>query len=256
MPGGGDTGPASRGRVVPAGALGPGSRSNSRLGREAHREPGVPRPGRSSAVSVEQGASAVSGQEPENVAKLRAAFESVEGDARERVDAERIFDALHGELDPEDRRAVVDELVSNPGAAEAWRLAREMDPGPGAQRSGLVQNWRWLAAAAAVVLTVGIGWQLMGPARDTTEPVYRGVESRSITSALAPDAALPRAQPVLRWNGVPGARYRVRVLTPDLEVLETSAESDAAEYRLSDETMRRVNAGSYILWQVEGRIPG
>ena len=85
---------------------------------------------------------------------------------------------------------------------------------------------------------------------------YRGVESRSITSALPPEATLPRAQPVLRWAGVPGARYRVRVLTPDLQVLEVSAESDVAEYRVSDETLRRIDAGGYILWQVEGRIPG
>jgi hypothetical protein len=197
----------------------------------------------------------VSAEEPEDLARLRAAFGSVEGDAPERVDAERIFDAVHGELNPEERRAIVDELLSNPDAAEAWRLAREMDPGPVARRSEPARNWRWLAAAAAVVLTVGIGWQLLGPMRGT-EPIYRGVESRSITSALPPDQALPRAQPVLRWNGVPGARYRVRVLTSDLEVLETSAESEVLEYRLTEETMRRIGAGSYILWQVEGRIPG
>jgi hypothetical protein len=75
----------------------------------------------------------VSGEEPEDVARLRAAFASVEGDGQERVDAERIFDALHGTLDPEDRRAIVDELASNPGAAEAWRLARELAPEPGAR---------------------------------------------------------------------------------------------------------------------------
>ena len=198
----------------------------------------------------------MSGEEPENVERLRAAFASVEGDEQQRVDTEGIFDALHGTLDPEERRAMVDELVSNPGAAEAWRLARELAPEPGARSSELVRNWRWLAVAAGIVLTVGIGWQLSGPSRETTEPVYRGVESRSITSALPPEATLPRAQPVLRWAGAPGARYRVRVLTPELEVLEVSAESDVSEYRVSDEALRRINAGGYILWQVEGRIPG
>jgi hypothetical protein len=198
----------------------------------------------------------VSAEEPEDPARLRAAFESLEGDAPKPVDAERIFDAVHGELDPEERRGIVDDLLANPDAAEVWRLAREMDPGPVARRAEAARHWKWLAAAAAVVLTVGIGWQLLGPARDR-EPIYRGVESRSIASALPPDRALPRAEPVLRWNGVPGARYRVRVLTSDLEVLETSsAESEAPEYRLSEETMRRIRAGSYILWQVEGRIPG
>lgn len=199
----------------------------------------------------------MSAEEPEDVARLRAAFASVEeGAQQERVDAERIFDALHGTLDPEERRAIVDALASNPDAAEAWRLAREMAPEAEARHAEPARSWRWLAVAAGIVLAVGIGWQLSGPARNTTEPVYRGVESRSITSALPPDATLSRAQPVLRWAGVPGARYRVRVLTSDLEVLEESSESEALEYRLSDATMQRINAGSYILWQVEGRIPG
>ena len=39
-------------------------------------------------------------------------------------------------------------------------------------------------------------------------------------------------------------------------MLEVSAESDVSEYRVSDEVLRRINAGGYILWQVEGRIPG
>lgn len=198
----------------------------------------------------------MSGEEPKDVERLRAAFASVEGGEHEGVDAERIFDALQRTLDPEERRAIVDELVSNAGAAEAWRLARELAPEPGVQGSELTRNWRWLAVAAGVVLTLGLGWQLGGPTRDTTEPVYRGVESRSITSALPPDATLPRAQPVLRWAGVPGARYRVRVLTSDLEVLEVSAESDVSEHRVSDEALRRVDSGGDILWQVEGRIPG
>jgi hypothetical protein len=187
---------------------------------------------------------------------LRAALASVETGAQERVDAERIFEALHGTMDPEERRALVEELLSNPDAAEAWRLAREMAPEPEAQRAGATRNWRWLALAAGILLTVGIGWQLAGPPRGGTEPIYRGVESRSITSALPPDAALSRAEPVLRWSGVPGARYRVRLLTADLEVLEESAESEALEYRVRDETMQRIAAGGYLLWQVEGRIPG
>ena len=198
----------------------------------------------------------MSGNEPADVARLRAALASVETNAQERVDAERIFDALHGTMDPEERRALVEELLSNPDAAEAWRLAREMAPEPAAHSVESTRKWRWLAVAAGILLTVGIGWQIAGPPRGGTEPIYRGVESRSITSALPPDAVLSRAQPVLRWAGVPGARYRVRVLTADLEVLEESTESEALEYRVRDETMRRIEAGSYILWQVEGRIPG
>jgi len=61
--------------------------------------------------------------EPADVARLRAALASVRGDGQSPVDAERIFDALHGRLTVEERQAVVEELLSNPDAAEAWRLA-------------------------------------------------------------------------------------------------------------------------------------
>ena len=96
----------------------------------------------------------MSGEEPENVERLRAAFASVEGDEQERVDTEGIFDALHGTLDPEKRRAIVDELASNPGAAEAWRLARELAPEPGARGFEAAWNWRWLAVAAMLLTSV------------------------------------------------------------------------------------------------------
>ena len=55
-------------------------------------------------MSDEERAQAVSAEEPKDVARLREAFASIEGDgASDPVDAERIFDALHG--DDESRRA-------------------------------------------------------------------------------------------------------------------------------------------------------
>jgi hypothetical protein len=183
------------------------------------------------------------------------------------VDAERIFDALHGNLSAEERQAVADELLTNPEAAEVWRLANEMAPdgaaegsapaaegtAPTAERAAGGTTRRWMSLAAAAVLVVGAG-SLLNPWREAQAPVYRGVESRAIASALPPDAALARAQPVLRWTGVAGAKYRVRVLTPELEVLEESAESAAQELTLSAETLGRIPAGGRILWQVEGRL--
>jgi hypothetical protein len=203
----------------------------------------------------------MSAEEPQDVARLREAFASVAEPARSRpVDAGRIFDALHGNVSAEERQAVVDELVTNPEAAEVWRLANEMAPAgaaegsaPTAERAAGGEAWRWMSMAAAAVLVVGAGW-LLNPWREANAPVYRGVESRAIASALAPDAVLTRAQPVLRWTGVAGAKYRVRVLTPELEVLEESAESPALEFAPSAETLGRIPAGGRILWQVEGRL--
>ncbi len=206
----------------------------------------------------------MSAEEPKDVARLREAFASIEGDgASDPVDAERIFDALHGDMSPEERHAVIEQLVTNPAAAGAWRLAREMGPDaaqttaldPVSREPGQFARWRWVSVAAAAVLAIGFGWQLM-PSREAGAPTYRSVESRSITSALEPGADLSRERPVLRWTAVEGARYRVRVLTADLQVLEESPETSAPEYTLNEETLARVPPTGQILWQVDAHISG
>ena len=210
-----------------------------------------------------EGAQAVSAEDPKDVARLREAFASIEHDGTgDPVDAERIFDALHGDLNSTERHAVVEQLVTNQGAAFAWRLARAMGPHAEpadaldpAEKPGPCARWKSIAVAAAAVLAIGIGWQLMQP-RDAAAPAYRSVESRAITSALEPGDELSRAQPVLRWTGIGAARYRVRVFTTDLQVLGESPETSALEYTLDQETLARIPAGARILWQVEAHIPG
>lgn len=213
----------------------------------------------------EERAQAVSAEEPKDVARLREAFASIEDDGGSNpVDAERIFDALHGDMSPTERHVVIEQLVSNPAAASAWRLAREMgpdaaqegalDPAPEERRRS-TQWHRRLSVAAAAVLAVGIGWQLM-QWRATDAPAYRSVESRSIASALEPGADLSRTRPILRWTGIDGARYRVRVLTADLQLLEESSETSALEYTLNQETLARIPPATQMLWQVEAHIPG
>jgi hypothetical protein len=204
----------------------------------------------------------VSAEEPTDVARLRRAFASLRDDGTsEPFDSERIFEALHGDMSPDERQAVVDELLTNPAAAESWRLAREMAPESDVTaavdraRDSRRPTWHWISVAAAVLLVAGVGWQF-APWRAADEPVYRGVESRAIVSALPQGGDVSRAQPVLRWNVVEGARYRVRVLAPDLQLLEESPETAAAEYTLTPQALARIPPAGQILWQVEARIPG
>jgi hypothetical protein len=204
----------------------------------------------------------VSAEEPTDVARLRQAFAALRDDGTsEAVDSERIFDALHGDMSAEDRHAVVDQLLSSPAAAESWRLAREMTPEPVGDahldrtlESRRPATWQWMSVAAAVLLAAGLGWQL-GPWRQAGEPAYRGVESRAIASAIQ-GADVRRAQPVLRWSGAEGARYRVRVMTADLQLLHESMEVATREYTIGPDVLARVAPGSQLLWQVEARIPG
>ena len=198
----------------------------------------------------------MSAQDPKDVARLREAFAALALDERSHsVDAALIFDALHGDSNSEDRHAVVDELLVNPAAAEAWRLARELPPAAAVERSTPGGMWTWMSIAAAAVLAVGLAWPLVS-GRPAEEPAYRSLDTRALASALPPAATLSRAQPVLRWTGVDGARYRVRVLTKDLEVLEESAESPAREFTVSPKSLRHIAPWDQLLWQVEARVPG
>jgi hypothetical protein len=193
----------------------------------------------------------MSADESADLARLRKALASLQRNGQSRVDAGRIFDAVHGQLSAEERQALVDELIADPDAAEAWRLAIELAPEPAAARvTG--QTWpRWLAVAAMLLLTVGAGWWLTRP---SPEPVYRGSGQPVIVSALPADAVLARARPVLRWRGIEGACYRVRILTPELELIDESPELSESEYTVGKTVMERVPSGGRLLWQVEGRL--
>jgi hypothetical protein len=205
----------------------------------------------------------VSAEEPTDVARLRQAFAALRDDGTsEPVDSERIFEALHGDLSADERQAVVEQLLTSPAAAESWRLARELAPEPGADArvertldARRPAAWRWMSAAAAVLVAAGLGWQIT-QWRAGDEPVYRSVDPRAIASALPAGSEISRAQPVLRWTGIDGARYRVRVLDADLQLLEESPETSAREYALSPDSLARIPPAGQFLWQVEARIPG
>ena len=201
--------------------------------------------------------------ESDDLERLRAALASLAEDEHwPEPNVERIYAAVHGGLGVDERRAVIDELVRNPRAAQAWQLARELAPEgstdriavPNARRSWVAPRaWTWMAAAASVLLVVALGTQVRFTTPET--PAYRSAESRRIESRLRADA-LSRAEPVLRWTPVEGARYRVRVLTADLDLIEEAEDLAASEYRVSAGAMQRIGAGQRILWQVEARVPG
>jgi len=196
----------------------------------------------------------MSAPDPPDVDRLRAALARLGDDeAWPEADSERLFSALHGDISPEERRNVVDELIRNPRAAAAWRLARELSPEERHRARRAWQQWAWLPVAATLVLFAGAAWRFV-PWR-TEAPVYRSAEPRAIASALPADGRLSRTDPVLRWTAIEGARYRIRVLTPSLEPL-AEAELDVPEYRLPPDVVRGVPAKGSILWQVDARVRG
>jgi hypothetical protein len=112
-----------------------------------------------------------------------------------------------------------------------------------------------VSAVVALVLMLGLSWQFQ-PWWSSEAPPYRSVEQRSIASLMPAGTSLLRARPVLRWTAVEGARYRVRVFTTDLQLLEESEDLAAPEYPLSADVLRRIPSGARIFWQVEASVPG
>jgi hypothetical protein len=200
----------------------------------------------------------VSAPEPPDLDRLRAAL-AASAATDSRIDPGRMFDALHGELSSEERQALVDAIADDPEALEAWRLAMELTPGPAASvpaRSvGRTSTWKWLGIAAALVLSVGLAWQLLAPWRRAEPPVYRSVDGRSIASELPDGVPLSRTAPVLRWTAIDEARYRIRVFTVDLQPLAEASDLSAPAYSLPPEVVSRLAGGAVVLWQVEAISP-
>jgi hypothetical protein len=197
----------------------------------------------------------MSASDPPDVDGLRAALARLgEEEGWPEADSERLFAALHGDMRAEERREVIDELIRNPRAAAAWRLARELEPPEQTSAPSVWRQPRWLAIAASLVLLSAAVWQFE---RSRVEPpVYRSSDPRAIAPVVPGDGRLSRAEPVLRWTAIEGARYRVRVWTPGLEPLAESDLLESPEYRLPPDVLRRVPAGTGILWQVEARVRG
>ena len=222
---------------------------------------------------------------PDADEQLRAAFRSQpDADAAPLPDdvQEQIWLAVSGDLDPDQRRALVDRTASDPAAAEVWRVASalwqarqeegedvrqegELDAAPRAGQTRAVpvvprptrpwaSSWTspWLAAAAALVLVSAVVTLQYRRAGDE----FRLAPDAAIESLVADDASLPRDDFRLRWTAGPeGARYRLRVTTEDLGVLATAAELTTPEFRVDPAALADLPPGTTVLWQVEMSLP-
>lgn len=188
---------------------------------------------------------------------------------------ERIWEAVRGEAASDVLREVLDHVAECPDCAEEWRLAAaledeeredsetETDTVPGRTGAG----WRvprWAAAAAVAVLALGVAsiwWSRSGldGAGEQPAPVYRedpgAAAAGAIESRLPEDEPLSRDEPVLRWTAVEdeddGAAYDLLVSTGDLDPVADVTGLAEPEYRIADEALEDLPAGTELLWQVE-----
>ena len=177
---------------------------------------------------------------------------------------ERIWLAVSGALTPEERRELVERTVTDPGCAEAWRVAQRVVAGVAGFRGWWgrgactrpATRWapRWLAAAAVLLLgtTIGVVSLLNRPPGDE----FRASPGFVVESLVPADMALPRDAFRLRWTpGPEGSRYQVRVTTEDLQVLATAADLTAPEFAVEPAVLAGLPGGASVFWQVDVSLP-
>lgn len=198
--------------------------------------------------------------------RLREAFRALsESEAGLEVDVDtvRVWKAVAGELDPEERREVIERVALEPGYAEAWRLAKELFEASGgsiASRTELVGSttprrrgilgvhYGW---ALAAVLVMGLLGLILPRVLVPPVPVYRG---GPIVALSGVEESLPREDFRLRWEAPPGARFDVRVTTEDLQILDTASDLSSPEYLVPAERLAALPRGAKVLWQVDATL--
>ena len=205
--------------------------------------------------------------------RLRAAFQSLGDTAREQPSAEdldTVWRAASGDLPADQRRELVDRMSTDPSLAESWRVAHELQQGGShgvrlqpdsaprdAQEPREARWWSrsWVAAAALVILAIGVGIvvQRTRPADDT----LRDAGQTRIESLVPSDTALPREAFRLRWTpGPAGSRYDVRVTTEDLRLLTTATDLMQPELVVNADALAMLSPGMRVFWQVDTKAPG
>jgi hypothetical protein len=198
--------------------------------------------------------------------RLRRAFAA---DERSRTpgrpcpEPERIWNAIHGHGETEERREVVDHIAECAACAADWRVA--MAPAesmaapealPVRARAGARSRWPWLVAAAAALLVVTLVAVDRMSGRGDAPPVYRAGEVASIRSLVDPDETLPRDRALLRWSSAgEEARYSIEIDTLGLEPVSEARGLAQPEYQVPPEDLAGLPPRATLHWRVEARLP-
>ena len=207
-----------------------------------------------------------------DIGQLRRAFAArvLPSASGECPSAEALLSAAQGDVDAAAMGALADHLLQCHGCAEAWRLAQAFVPAPErapAPRAASWQRYRaasWqrytgVAAAAVLVLAVGVVWR-SGPGEGpgegvagTAEPVYRDAAPELVLQPLSA-TALPRSQFLLRWRAPAGSgAFTVRLFTADLAPVQVSERLAQTQLLVPAAALQSFPDGAQLIWQVEGR---
>ncbi len=199
------------------------------------------------------------------LAGLREALESL-GERSQPTEncfqADKIWEAVHGEAQPDELRALVDHMSTCLVCAEAWEVAEDVRASEARTRRALPHStsvasprrlW-WLSSVAAVLLfVIGAQWLPWQEWRFGSE--FRGGDDATIRSLLAEDEPLPRQSCLLRWQGPDDSlRYDVSVTwvtTEQHRILFEAQNLTRTELLIPEDRLHDVPAGARLIWRVK-----
>jgi hypothetical protein len=145
--------------------------------------------------------------------------------------------------------------------ADGWReLVEEKIPmgTPHRTRGPTILSFgRWVAAAAILIVAVGLGVQYMGPDVEIeAEPAYRAQENAWLLLEGEDGEVLTRENFVLRWSDGPaGSTYDIRVMTEDLDMVAEARMLEFSEFQVPLEALQALPDDARIFWQVTAHSP-
>ncbi len=209
----------------------------------------------------------MSGAEHNDAARLKTAFSTEEMDRTPGScpNDDELWASASGELNPAANEAVILHLACCSECSSIWRLAREILPSDHLSQPSVVSIesrnrsplWRRVllpAAAAAVLIGVGLSSGLFLRNDPSSAPVYRNQANDEEILAAPETRSLPRTACRLRWSAGPdGTRYDVIITDGELEILATVKGLGQPEYTLPEEEIP--NSTRELFWRVTAHLP-
>lgn len=204
---------------------------------------------------------------PEDSTGMKKAFigEEMERTSGVCPSDEQLWASAANDLDFATNEEILFHLADCAQCSTVWKLAREILPSGHVSGSTVVAIEDRLrtkrlrrsliqAAAAIVVVGVGIGAAFFLRTDTTAPPIYRQqLEAMQIVPSLEADV-LPRSACLLRWTAGPQeTRYDLVVTDDSLEVLVTVKGLEKPEFLLPQEIIS--SSTKEILWRVTAHLP-
>ena len=203
---------------------------------------------------------------PDELERLRVAFCSVAEEGRpdnNALDADRIWQAVRGELPPAEVEEMVDLASRSPDSAAAWRLATELSRELDETRDVAVvridrrRPMRWaIGLAAAAVVMIGVGLPIFRSLTPEPTPALRAAAQFEIASELPADQALPRDAFELRWTPAgEGSLYDIVLTDSELAVLDRASFLEKPSYVAPAAALSSLLEGAEVWWKIDATRP-